>query len=663
MHPYIRIRHTIRILLSQLSQTHQLSHAIQKAADTLQDDRTLYEAVELYRAVVEGSTAQSSEVVPPRPEDLFPYENERLHDRLNFCRVTLIGCAQQRLLVFQGCVNGAPFQPLRCTHGCDLDQDAAPLLCKALDILAMCEADLSAFCAVFLDYPDGVIPVFSEKIKPCHGKNLVVCDDNVCFDAHPGQGMHFVDINRYASRTVVQIDNFNRAVGNNTALQIIGLAYLKLLSDFQSLFGLEGPLGGSFLCSYFKARQGTWGTLFTIVRDFCLKAENGCVSVRDNDENFLNISISEGHASIDHEHIKCSTSGRFAAAVVHSWTATDRDVHISCLFDRQNIAVALSKLNWCLRDDDFDSMMFITSAVAVLEQKQEAQMALRDLRLYESIVRKMASMEDEDHPELLTDELIEDAVGMPKKHINEWWELSNLLDNERKASDNDRVDFFNLSDWAREIPLVSSSGVEVHGMRILPKEGWFPGERLQKRSQCSFLKSFGSLSVSNQRVRMTHVPKLLAGTVHFAKRITGLGVSGVVQVDLGEYRADEGRATAGVLDLALSGQLGDSSALWALEAIYMGKVSVSLNSPSSIKNCARKFDDDGYFIEAVMPARIFNQVAVVHDDKNVYAVLGTGFRCVKVLKMNEMRYVLERATLDDTKSLKRGILCGGRTVG
>lgn len=56
-------------------------------------------------------------------------------------------------------------------------------------------------------------------------------------------------------------------------------------------------------------------------------------------------------------------------------------------------------------------------------------------------------------------------------------------------------------------------------------------------------------------------------------------------------------------------------------------------------------------------------MAVVTDGTEVYAMLGTGLRCVKVLKKNEKRFMLEKYQLDSLDGLQRGVMTGGSTVG
>lgn len=661
MHPYTHIRQIVHCLLTELSQTQQLSHAVKRAAETLQDDDTLSTSIQHYRTFTRDQSKQFLHTTP-RPEQLVPFINTQLADSLNSCRIILVACALRKRVTFVGCVNDTPFEYDQCTYNCDFNQPGAYFKFYALIILGMCEANLTAYCAVILGFLNGVIPVYSKKIKPKDGKFVVVADDNVCFDARPGQGMHCDDVKRFAARAIFHPQSFNHVLQQNSALKLATLSYTKLLYDFQSLFGLEGPLGGSFLCSYFEARQGSWGLLFFIVRKLCQEQADGQVDVRDHEGNILSVSVTKGHISIDHQNVRNSVAGLLASPVVQSWTTDDMSARISCLYDRENIAAILSRLKWHFREQDSDDMMLITSAVSLVEQKGDAEMALRDLKLYENVFRKTTSMRDENHVEKITDELIDNHTEMPKVYHNEWWDLAKLLESYEEGIFSDSVDVFNLSDWAREIRLVAP-GENDNGMQVLPKEGWFPSEYMKRRSQCHYKKSLGSLSISNERLRMTRVPKFLVGVVHFAKRTTGLGVSGVVQIELGKHKADEASATAGVLYLAISGCLGDACALWALEAIYVGKVSMSPESPSSIKNCAKKLDKNGYVLETVMPSRIFNQVEVVTDQRNVFALLGIGFRCVKVVKKSEMKYMLEPAVLEDTVGMKHGIISGGRTVG
>lgn len=151
-----------------------------------------------------------------------------------------------------------------------------------LNMVGMCEADLAAFYAVHLDIPDGVIPVYSEKITVHDGKVMVQTDDysNSYYESEPRRGFHFVEISRFARRTTFRNRHFKDAMkkAGIRSINMLILAYVKPLADFQSLYGLTGPRGGSFLCSYFKARHGTWGTVYALIRHFCQQQGGPCTS-------------------------------------------------------------------------------------------------------------------------------------------------------------------------------------------------------------------------------------------------------------------------------------------------------------------------------------------------------------------------------------------------
>lgn len=116
------------------------------------------------------------------------------------------------------------------------------------------------------------------------------------------------------------------------------------------------------------------------MRSFAIFANNkgGHVQVRDNDGYSVSVALKSGQASRIHEFVGLSFSRQLAAAVVHTWTAEEKDAKISCLYNRVSIAVALSKLMRTKCEKDADMMKFISSAVFVHEQGIETQMALKE---------------------------------------------------------------------------------------------------------------------------------------------------------------------------------------------------------------------------------------------------------------------------------------------
>lgn len=206
-------------------------------------------------------------------------------------------------------------------------------------------------------------------------------------------------------------------------------------------------------------------------------------------------------------------------------------------------------------------MTFVTSAVTVFEHDRDEKMALRDLGFYRNLVRRCCSNRTV-HPIEVTEEIIDQEVNESEGMHNECLLLDNLLSDDTKEQNEE--DYFNLSDWARETALMSVPNIEVNGMTIWPKEGWFPAEKCRIRTQCNFKKSMGSLSVSANEARFTKVPKMLAGTVEFVKRVRRVGITGFGDLELTECDAHQSSKTAGVLDLATSGLLGDSCVLWGV---------------------------------------------------------------------------------------------------
>lgn len=313
------IRNGIHRLVNYLSQTYQLSHTVKHAADTLNNDHVLNNTLEEYHRLV---LYHQDQQLPPQlcQEDCLSTDFSYIGDRLNVFLFLLVTATFGELFLANGCVNGGPLEAGKCNHGCPEGSDLSEIYGFAQDFLQMSSVDLVAFCTVYLGKNRGLVPVYSEKIKIEDRKYVAVADDNVCFDLKLGQGMHYIDIHRFSQRTTFATKDFSNALNNtdNFLINVLVQSYAKVLSNFQSLHQLESPIGGSVLCSYFKARQEAWGQLLVVVSRLRAMYSDGNFEVRDNQKNTLKISLSDCVLDIEHQNVCDTMVGWLAKTAIKS---------------------------------------------------------------------------------------------------------------------------------------------------------------------------------------------------------------------------------------------------------------------------------------------------------------------------------------------------------